>query len=189
MTNKSSNKVCYSIYDGRTTWMLILGLTSMCILALGLSAFFVVRFLVISFDPGVFILLLIIDGPWVIVLANLLKQGFILRLLSRIRFAEEGVHISCFARPATVLRWDEIHTYGITRYSVAYASKTIIYMSKDRQELAPKSIKEANAISSKRISLECREEIWLSLLEYMPLDMKRKLSDSLNKERDGFFKR
>lgn len=189
MTNKCASNVWYSIYDRCTTWMLLLGLTSMCILALGLSIFFIVRFLVISFDPGVFILLLIIDCPWVIVFVNLLKQGFLLRLLSRIRFAEEGIHIGWFARPATVLRWDEIHTYGIIGYSVAYASKTIIYMSKDRQELAPKSIKEANAISSNRISIECRKEIWFSLLEHMPLDMKRKLSDSLSKERDGFFKR
>lgn len=189
MANKFANKMKFSIYNSFTTWTLILGLTSMCILAFGLSAFFVIQFLVKSFDPGVFVLLLIIDCPWVIVVINLSQQGLFLRLFSRIYVSEEGIYIRYFTKPITVLRWDEIHAYGITGYSVAYTAKTIVYMTRDSKDFAPKNIQEANAISANRVAFEYRKEIWLLLSEYMPLDMKRKLSDSLIRKQDCFFKR
>lgn len=187
--NNSVKPVKYSIYDPCTTFLLPIMLALFCALSIGLSIFFLKRFLLHCYDPAVFLLLTVLICPWVYVFVNLHKNGLLLRLLLRLYFDEHGIHCSLFGKEKYMIEWGQIHTFGTLGYSFSWASGMLILFSTDKKELAPKNTVELNQISRKRMIIRYRPEVWEALMEVIPADMREKLNYAFSRKQDCFHKR
>ena len=179
----------FSIYDPYTTAYIPLGILSLLGLSIGLSVFFIYRFLIITFDPVAFLLLAILLCPWVYVFVEASQNGLIERLIIRLKIDSSGIHCHKLGHKQFSIVWDEIHVYGILDSSFSYVEKKIIFFSLDKQEHMPKNSKEVNKISPRRIILQYRDGVWTALACYLPSDMKRKLDYSLKRNEGCFHKR
>lgn len=186
---KKPNAIRFGIYDQYTTIILPMMLGLFCALSVGLSAFFIKRFLLDSFDPAVFLLLAIVLGPWIFVLIGLRKNGLLLRLFLRFTLDQEGIHCFLWGKEQYRIEWNRIHTFGLMGYSFSYAGGLLLLFSTDKKELAPKNLVEANRISGDRMIIRYRPEVWEALAEVMPADMGEKLDYALSRKQDCFHKR
>lgn len=179
----------HSIYTPYTTVFLSVMLFLLCILGIVLSIFFIMHFLIDDYDPTVYLLLAILVGPWVFVLASLWKSGFMQRLFLRIHIEEDGIQCFLLGRKLHKFEWADIRTFGVVGFSFSYVSGVYILFSKDKNEYAPKTLPEINMISHSRMIVQYRSEVWDALIQFMPTDMSKKLSDALSKKQDCFHKR
>lgn len=179
----------YSIYDRYTTIVLPVMLGLFCALSVGLSAFFIKRFLLNSFDPAVFLLLAILIGPWIFVWIGLKRNGLLRRLFLRFTLDEAGIHCVLPFGGRYVIRWSEIHTFGTLGFAFSWAGGVMILFSTDKKELAPKNLVEANRVSRDRMIIRYRPEVWEALAEAMPDDMTQMLGHALSRKQDCFHKR
>lgn len=186
---KKPNAIRFGIYDRYTTFFLPVILGLFCALSVGLSAFFIKRFLLDSFDPAVFLLLAILIGPWIFVLIGLRKNGLLRRLFLRFTLDQEGIHCFLPFGGRYVIRWSEIHTFGTLGYSFSRAGGVLLLFSTDKKELAPKNLMEANRISGDRMIIRYRPEVWEVLMAVMPADMTQMLGYALSRKQDCFHKR
>lgn len=187
--NKFKYSKRVSIYDPYTTWGLLVGLALMYIMASVLSGFFIWKFLILQRDFSVFVLLLVINIPWIWVTILLFRDDFLNRLLLRFGFDEDGIHCFRFGQKQYTIAWESIHTFGVAGYSTVYLSKRILIFSTDRKETAAKTVPQINRVSQNRVIIQFRPDIWYVLSQFLPRDMLDKLSYSLSRERDCFHKR
>ena len=187
--NKIIHSKKISIYDPYTTWGLILGLLLMYVIASALSGFFIWKFLITQRDYSVFVLLLVINIPWIWVTILLFQDKLFTRLSLRFGFDEEGIHCFRFGQKLYTIAWESIHTFGVIGYSAVYLSKRMLLFSTDSKETVAKSIPQINNVSQNRVIIQFRPEIWCMLSQCLPKDMFDKLSYSLSREQDCFHKR
>lgn len=179
----------FSIYDPYTTVVLPIGILLLCGLSIGLSAFFIFKFVISTFNPISLLLIGVLLGPWIYIFIAAYQNGLIERLTIRLAIDSSGIHCYKFGRRQFSFFWDEIHTYGILNSSFSYADKKILLFSLNKREYAPKNNIEINTVSSERIILQYRNDLWLELRCYMPTDMKAKLDYSLLQNESCFHKR
>lgn len=183
------NSKRYSIYDSYTTYMipiflLLMGITVVCI-----SGFFIDKFIIQSFDPSVFLLLLILNGPWIFVLVRLLKEQYLKKLFLRFEINNDGIHCFGLGWRDFYITWESIHTYGLLGYSSSYSNKKLILLSTDKKEWAPKNLVEANRVSTSRLIIQYREDVWAALSKQLPHEMQKNMKYSIECNKDCFHKR
>lgn len=179
----------FSIYDTYTAVFLPVVLVLLCALSVGVSVFFVKRFLVDDCDPVVFLLLAVLNVPWVYALASMWKSGFMQRLFLRLRIDESGIQGFLFGRKLYELPWADIRTFGVVGFSFSYVSGAHLLFSVQKDEYAPRTLPELNRVCHGRIIVQYRSDVWDALVRVMPTDMGRKLGEALSKKQDCFHKR
>ena len=179
----------FGVYEAYTTYIIPLFLVFLYLMVLGFSARFVYQGLIQDFDPSVFVLLLVLDGPFVFVTIQLFREKFLQRLLLRIEIKHDGIHGSGLGWEKFKITWDSIRTFGIVGASSKVSPRKLILFSTDKKELFPRNTIEANKVSSERLVFQYRRDVWDALSQYMPQDMLQKLNYALMQNRDCFHKR
>ena len=173
------------LYNKRDSYLVVGGLAFLHLLAAGLCAFFVYRFLISSYDPGVYLLLAILVGSMVLCDVGLYQAKVFSRFLTRFKADAEGIHCRLGLKKWNVL-WNDIHVFGIIGFT-PWTGMGIIFLSTDADEKY--SRKKCVSISGKRIVFQAEERIWSEISTYMPDDIKVKLRDSVDNKRDCFYRR
>ncbi|MDD6034241.1 MAG: hypothetical protein PUC47_12340 [Oscillospiraceae bacterium] len=174
------------IYDPYTTWYLLGGLIFMHLLMFGLSAFFIVHFLIqegqiaaVIMPIEFIVLLLFLD-------ITLVRNQLYGRLLLRCKVNEEGIFCRGFGCRPWMLSWSQIRVFAIVGYQLKNSLPFFVF-SLDPQERFDQ--KRFLMLTPNRIVFSVTEENWNKLRPYMPADMKRNLQWSIEHERDCFHKR
>ncbi len=134
-------------------------------------------------------LLLPLFGLWVVLSISMVRSGLAYRLLLQIGFDNSGIHYYILGFPISTMYWADIHTFGICGYSVSYIQRELILFSTNKQEFAPKNIQDANRVSKDRIIIQYRKDAWQAMQQYLPADIRNKLSCAIEKKQDCFHKR
>lgn len=179
----------YPIYDQYTTYFIPLMYIFLTTAVLGLCVFFVIRFLVMEFDPGVFPLLLVFIGPYSYTIFESIRTGYIQRLFLRIRVDAIGLHCSGLGWKAYTITWDSVRTYAVFSQSDPQYLRTLIMFSTIKEERPPSNYVEANFVSMNRVIFLYRSDVWEVLDKHMPQDIKKKLNYALNDKRSCFHRR
>lgn len=164
-------------------------MAGMYILLFALVIFCVRRFLIETFDPSVFLLLAIIITPFVFITFKFFHDGILKRFLLKCSIDDDGISYSGPLWKSRKINWSEVHTFGVYFYSVSYLSNTMIFFSTDRTELGPKTAKDAAVLSSNRVVIQYREDIWDALSEHMPSDIRKRIDEALRHQCNCFHKR
>lgn len=172
-----------SLYNKKDTIMVVGGLAFLHISVCGICIFLINRFLIQTYDPGVYVLLLFFISMTVVCDVLMYRVQIFSRLLVRCRIDREGIHCSLLGLKKWTIRWNEICVFGITGYSFGMG---IIFLSTDSGEKYSK--KKCIEVSSKRIVFEADEKRWRVISAYMPDDMKKKLLKSMQDRCDTFYR-
>ena len=175
------------IYSLRLTYMIILGIPFIHLLDLGLCAFFVKKFLVETYDPGVYLLLALLGGSMLI--ADIL--GYPLQLYQRcfLKFKMNEIGIRCygFCMKSWVIPWEEVRTYGFSCYrKMGESCNTVFFSMVPNEEYRAK---QHIRISRQRIVIQVRGKVIQEFEQHLPRDMKKKLLYAITKGEECYCRR
>ena len=171
---------------GKKDTIVVIGGMILChILDCGLCMFFVYKFLIITYDAGVFLLLGVLMGPLIICDIMALKQQAFSRFLVRCKVNQEGIHCSYIGKKWSI-KWCDIHIFGITGFS-SFTQTGIVFFSADPSEKY--QAKLLTLISNKRICFSINEKRWRTFSAHMPDAMKRKLEKAIDGAHDCYYRR
>ena len=161
------------------------GIVFFHVLVACLSIFWIYRFLIIDFDPGVFVLLgIFVFGTTITDIMLCRIQGFS-RFLIRCRVEKNGIYCSRIGLGKWTILWKDIHVFG-TIGSALPGNVVLIFLSTDTGEKYSKE--NCVRISQKRIVFQSTATIWKSISEYLPGDIKTKIDNALNGKYDCFYR-
>lgn len=183
------NQMRYSIYDRTTTCLIPLVFAFITIAIISLCAFFLYRFLILTFDPMVFPLLLVFILPWGYTLHESLRTGYLQRLFLRFGVDKTGIHGSYLGWKPFVISWDSVRTYAVFAQTDYRYPHTLIMFSTDPDELAPPNYVAANQVNPGRLIVVYRDDVWDALKSNMPVDMEKKMSYALERKQSCFCKK
>ena len=152
----------------------------------GLCVFFVHRFLIETYDPGVFVLLAMFVGMTIwcnILLARI--QG-LSRCLIRCSVDTEGIHCSKIGLKKWCIPWDCIRTFGTTGFGENY-NFGLVFLS--RLQHPRRSNKELIRISNDQIVFQFDPVSWDEMYKYMPADIYSKLTKAVKEKRNSYYSR
>jgi len=173
------------LFGKKNTIMVIGGIVFLHVLDGMLCGFFVYKFMMITFDPGVFVLLFVLLGPLVICDTMAKNTQAFSRFLVRCTMDSEGIYCTSIAKKWRI-RWDDICIFGVTGFS-STLKKGIAFLSSDSDEKYQK--KTLTHISQKRLAFSVEDGIWENFRAYMPEDIRKKLEKSINNTYDCFYRR
>ena len=183
----------YGLYDNRSSFFVLGGIGILYTLTFSLCLFFIKQFVFDSLsatgavDLSIIPLLAIfLLPPFVIIPIASHKSHAIDRYLLRCTFSKEGICCFGFLWKSFFISWDDIRTYGIQGYSYSYASLVFLFVSTKKEYYRKENIAK---ISTSRIVFQLRDDITDPLLEFMPLDMKCRLEESIKEFRDIYIQR
>lgn len=189
--DKTKRRKKYRIFDAYTTYFVPIGWTIYILITIGICIFFFLRFIIAVEDPA-----LKDPGGWVCILMTLtpmtglniyfIKTKMFNRYFIRYQFSEVGIHCSGFTWGKFTVMWDSIHTYGFFVSAGANLYYPMVFFSQDPQEMW---LKNPLTLRRDRLLFQYRKEEWQAICEYMPADMKKRLQDAIDHQRDGFYKR
>lgn len=172
-----------SLYNKKDTIMVVGGLIFLHISVCGLCIFWINKFLIQTYSPGIYgLLLFFISMTAVCDVLVYRVQGFS-RLLIHCRIDCEGIHCSLLGFKKWTIKWSDICVFGITGYSFGMG---IIFLSTDSGEKYNK--KKCIEVSSKRIVFEADEKRWRVVSAFMPDNIKKKLLKSMQDRCDTFYR-
>lgn len=153
---------------------------------LSLCTFWVYKFLVVSYNPDAyFLILLFLAGIVVLDFYAARKRAFS-RFLIRCSTNASGITCRQLGRKSWTIHWNEICTYGTTGYSFKGANCKIVFFSTNSNESGEKS--NLFEISKGRIIFEIRPALIDELGPYLPVEMKRNLSIAIRESRNSFYR-
>ena len=174
----------FSLYNKKDTYFVVGGIIFIHALALGLCSFWVYRFLYVTYDPGVYILLAFFLGMTILCDISLSRvQGFS-RFLFRCKVDKQGF---CVHKPfgkVLQMNWTDIQSYGLLCMYSDF-SYNLLFFSTHKHE---KRV-EAVVISSERISFQIDSKKWEEIKEYIPSDMSDNLQTAIHSKCTRMFYR
>lgn len=175
------------LFDPQSCYFVTGVMAFMCVLITALCVFFFRRFVLAEGEVGgglMLIAMLVVPCTYIAFMDW--KTLAIRRFMVRCWFDANGIHCGGLLCPKYTIRWDEIHVYGTYGYSFSYAGICFIFFSKDETEyFDPKKVAE---FKRTRIFFGDRPELWPELGRYMPLEMKKRLQNSLAERRDCYYR-
>ncbi len=173
-----------SLYDRKASFMVVAGIIFMHGATLVLCAFWIYRFLILTYDPGVFFLLIMFLGILILCDWQLSRiQGFF-RFLIRCNIDHIGIHCSIMGMKKWCIRWCDIRAYGTIGLDNQNYMNLIFFSTRKHQSPKPKELIYA---SEEQIVFQFRQGIWVTLKQYMPTDMSGNIQKSLDAGHDRFF--
>ena len=183
----------YKLYDNSSTFLILGGMGILYLLTIGLCCFFIKQFVFDSIEitgaPDLSIiplLLIFILPPFLIIPIVSHKNHALSRYLLRCTFSSEGIFCCGFLWKSFFIPWDSIRTYGIQGYNYSYTSLVFLFFSTEKEYYRGKNIAQ---ISINRIVFQLRDDIIPPLMEFMPLDIKIRLEEAIEKTRDIYIQR
>lgn len=174
------------LYNKKTTYSVIGGLLFLHVLCFGLSMFFIYKFMFLTYDPAVFVLLIIIIGSVMLVDLVSNRTQAISRFFLRCTLNKDGIICRGPGFKAWNIRWDEICFYGISGFTLPYRMG-IIFLSKNPKEVFNKD--KFAELTNQRIVFEACDETFDKLRIYMPTEMQDRLLVSMKSQKDCCFRR
>jgi len=174
------------LYNKQTTFLVVSGYIFMHMLILGLSSFFVYRFITDGYDSGWIVLILMFMFMLLVVDIQLSKFQIFSRFWVRCDFDSTGICCRCFLKNKWNIAWQNICVFG----TIGYTPNTgmgIIFLSCDQNEKYERE--KCILISEKRIVFEANQYIWAKLSEFMPSDIRYKLESAIHSGRDCWYRR
>lgn len=172
------------LYNKKDTITVVGGILFLHIMVTLLCCFFVKKFLIQTYEPGVYLLLLFLISMVVIVDVLLYRIQTFRRYLVTCKFDADGIHCSLLGFKKWTIKWSDIRIVGITGYSTT--GMGILFFSTDQNEKY--SIKKCIEISDRRIVFEINEKNWCAIKVYLPNPMKERLWESIQKRQDFFYR-
>ena len=173
------------LYSKKDSCMVIGGIVLYHVLVACLVVFWIYRFLIIDFDPGVFILLgIFIFGTALTDIMICRIQGFS-RFLIRCQVDKNGIYCSGIGLGKWTILWKNIHVFG-TIGNESPGESVLIFLSTDSDEKYSKE--KCASISKNRIVFQSTGTIWKSISEHLPGDIKTKIDNALNGKYDCFYR-
>lgn len=170
----------------RYTYVLILGIPIMHLAVFLLCGFFVHRFIIETYDPGIFLILLPLVGSVIYIDIGLFKFQLFHRCFLNFDVDEAGVRCYGMGFAPWVIHWNEIHTYGLTGYGKHGQPFAFIFLSKSPFEKSPEQIIH---ISKQRIIIQVRKETVSALEKYLPADMMKRITTAIRNQTDCLYRR
>ena len=167
------------LYSLRSMFPAIVGIPIMHLLVVSLCAFFTQRFLMETYDPIVIVLLIAFLGPVLYVDFALYHLQIYHRCFLRFKADETGIR--CYGigvktwRIATGDRQGNFSTYAL------------LFLSKDSRE--DTNLKQKILINNRCIVIQVRDEVLVALNQYMPQDIKKRVSTAVEQKSDFFCRR
>ena len=182
------NSKKFLLYDRSTVGTIYGGLGFLFAIYVGLTAFFISRFL--SDHKGDWIVVVVfLLAVWLVMVLTSLKGNAWRKYGLRCEVDASGIRCSGLFWKPFFLPWQELHTCGFFVYQVSIAYKEIMLFALDRNLPAPKSVEEINAVSKDCIAVEYRREAWEAMEAYMPEDLRKRFEEAHAKQRNAFFRR
>lgn len=167
------------INSARITYPIMFGIPLLHALVLGLCAFFVDRFLMKTYDPVAWLLLLLFLGS--LLLCDILLYRYQLFHRCYLKFQMDHSKIQWYIIKSHMhqLEWDEVRVFGVMGYD-EYQPAGFIYFSANEHE--SNSVEQRMQLNNQRIVIEVRPEVIHLLKQYLPSDMQRIIKALENKQ-------
>ena len=175
------------LYSLRSMFPVIVGIPIMHLLVVSLCAFFTQRFLMETYDPIVIVLLIAFLGPVLYVDFALYHLQIYHRCFLRFKADETGIRCYGIGVKTWRIAWNEICVYGITGYDTKNQPYALLFLSKDSRE--DTNLKQKILINNRRIVIQVRDEVLVALNQYMPQDIKKRVSTAVEQKSDFFCRR
>lgn len=171
---------------GKKNTVLVIGGMVLChLLVAALCAFWIYRFLVVTYDPAVFLLLGLFVGAIIFCDVLAAKVQAFSRFLVRCRVDSDGIYCACLWKRWSI-KWSDVHIFGITGFS-SLAQTGIVFLSKDLREKYQQN--KLTLVTSNRIAFSLDERRWDKFSNHMPTEIKRKLQRAIDNNRDCYYRR
>lgn len=173
------------LFGKKNTILVIGGIIFYHLLVGALCAFFIYRFLIVTYNAGVFILLSLFIGATAIcdILAH--KVQAFSRFLVRCKVDCEGVHCMYLGKKWCIM-WKDVHVFGMTGFSSITQTGVVFLSSNLREKYQQNTL---TLISNNRIAFSINQKRWKAFSIHMPADIKRKLEKAINSAQDCYFRR
>lgn len=170
---------------GKKDTFLVVGGIIFCHLLVGaLCILFAYKFLIATYDAGVFLLLSLLIGPLIICDILATKVQAFRRFFVRCRVNSKGIRCTCLSKKWNI-KWCDICVFGITGFS-SMTQTGIVFLSSDFFEKYQE--KTLTNITNNRIVFSVNEHRWKFFSKYMPDDMKRKLEKAICNSHDCYYR-
>ena len=174
-----------SIYDKKTSYAVIGGLAGLHILVATLCGFWIYRFLIISYDPSVFVLLALFAGMTILCDVLVFKIQIVQMCLTRCYLNQTGVYSSILGIKRWSLLWDDICFFGIEGYATG-TGMVILFFSCDAKGFSKKQ--DMFRLSDKQVFFQISKDRWNRICQHIPPHMQKKLQKSFEREQDCYYR-
>lgn len=176
------------LYNKKDTFVVVIGIVFCHVLIIGLCINFAYKFLILSYIPTAYVLLVMMLSMLAVMDIICHKYNAFRRFLILCSFDHEGITCSYLGLKKWKLMWDSICVYGIdgNTSSSKYSLYGVIFFSTDPCEKYGKET--CYRISNRRIVFQADIKKWLKIKEYMPEKMQANLEDSIYGKRDCYYR-
>lgn len=174
----------FSLFNKKDTYLVVGGMVFYHLIVLVLCSFWIYRFIIVSYDPDVFVLLALFFFGTILCDILLSKvQGFS-RFLIRCVVDKQGFHCqNCFGK-SWKLNWADVQSYGLQCVYSDF-SYNLLYFSRDKHV---KSL-DFSDISSDRISFQIDFIRWDAIKWFIPSDIRNNIQTAIDSKKSCFFSR
>lgn len=174
------------LYNMKDTVMVLGGIILYHIILFVLCLFWIQKFLINSFDPGVFPLLFLFLAMTIICDISLYRVQAFTRFLVRWKADEKGILCTILQAKKWRIDWNDITVFGTMGYS-STNHQGMFFLSTDyKEKYHPKKCVE---VTAKRIVFEASPKLWKAVSTYMPEDIKVKLLAAIKDCCNTFYRR
>lgn len=173
------------LYNKKDTYTVLIGMALYHLLTIGLCVFFAYRFIILSYNPGGYLVIAMLLSMIIVVDVLLWRiQGYS-RFLVRCKFDQNGIHCNILHLKKWSILWKDICIYGLCGYT-SPGLYGIVFFSSNKNEIYSKE--SCTIISRQRIVFQTDEKRWSQISEYMPEKMQKELWYSIQRKRDCYYR-
>lgn len=173
-------------YGKRNVLLVVGGLIFYHLLVIALCLFWIYRFLILTFNPGVILLLAMFGVSTAVCDCMLHKVNGFGRFLVCYRFSREGILYMKLGKKTQQILWTEIKAFGIYGFADTHQFP-VVYFSKNWGD---GSVPDGGmAPLEHMIQFRLSKAIWEKHSCYFPSDVVEKLKKAVVTQRDCYIKR
>ena len=175
------------LYSFRVALIVIWGIIVMSAATIYISIMWINQFLIRTYDPGVYILMLMLVALNAGFYFCLWKTQMFQRAFYKFRMSADGIKCYDLFKTRIVLPWDEIRTCGVVEYTQYQKRYLYVYFSKINNE--PCTAEQQITINKQRIVLEVTNQSLAYLKDYLPEDIYKRIIPAIENKTSCIYRR
>lgn len=175
------------LYSFRTVRVIIWGRIILSLATIYTIIMFIDQFLIRTYNPEGYILILMIVALNVVFDYCLWKTQMYQRCFYKFQMSADGIECYDFFRTRIRIPWEEIRTCGVEKYTQYSTCYLYVYFSKINNE--PCTTEQKMTINKQRIVLEVTDKSAAYLRNYLPEDIYKRIIPAIEKTTSCIYRR
>ena len=175
------------LYSFRFALIVVGGIIAMSSATIYIATMWINQFLIRTYDPGVYILMLMLVALNAGFYYCLWKTQMYQRCFYKFQMSADGIECYDFFKTRIRIPWEEIRTCGVLKYNQYSACYLYVYFSKIKNE--PCTAEQQTTINKQRIVLEVTDKSAAYFRNYLPEDIYKRIIPAIEKKTSCIYRR